>query len=120
MYEAEDKAAEEIVLGARKHLFLCNNLYSVLNHVRDIIDKAEEAANGKKRAVSVNKNKQHRLAPFCKKVESRYVRVFIHIVICNNLVLGILVPVYVCMYVCMGKPPSFKYLMIFQFSSLIG
>lgn len=49
LYEVEDKAAEEIVLGARKHLFLCNNLFSVMNHVRDMIDKADEAINGKVR-----------------------------------------------------------------------
>ena len=49
LYEVEDKVAEEIVLGARKHLFLCNNLFSVMNHVRDMIDKADEAINGKVR-----------------------------------------------------------------------
>jgi hypothetical protein len=43
LFEAEDKAAEEIMLGARKHLFLCNNLFSVLSHVRGMIDKADEA-----------------------------------------------------------------------------
>jgi hypothetical protein len=47
----EDKVAEEIILGARRHLFLCNNLFSVLNHVRDMIDKADEAVNGKVRRI---------------------------------------------------------------------
>ena len=55
LFEAEDKAAEEIVLGARKHLFLSNNLYSVLNHVRNMIEKVdgEGGANQKVRVVTV-------------------------------------------------------------------
>lgn len=31
------------MLGARRHLFLCNNLFSVMNHVKGMIDKADEA-----------------------------------------------------------------------------
>ena len=45
LYETEDKAAQEIVLGARKHLFLSNNLFSVLNHVRNMIDKVDDSSS---------------------------------------------------------------------------
>ena len=35
LFEAEDKGAEEFLMGARKHLFLVNNLYFVLSFARD-------------------------------------------------------------------------------------
>ncbi len=35
LFEAEDKGAEEFLMGARKHLFLANNLYFVLSFARD-------------------------------------------------------------------------------------
>ncbi len=47
LFEAEDKAAEEMILTARKHLFLANNLYSVSNHLREIIEKGEDSATAK-------------------------------------------------------------------------
>uniref|UniRef100_A0A7S3HT83 Exocyst subunit Exo70 family protein n=1 Tax=Spumella elongata TaxID=89044 RepID=A0A7S3HT83_9STRA len=73
LFEAEDKAAEEMILTARKHLFMANNLYSVSNHLREIIEKGEDSATAKKRAVPVAgvKGKAHRLATFAKKVETR-------------------------------------------------
>lgn len=47
LFEAEDKAAEEMILTARKHLFMANNLYSVSNHLREIIEKGEDSATAK-------------------------------------------------------------------------
>lgn len=47
LFEVEDKAAEEMVLTARKHLFLSNNLYSVSNHLREIIEKGDDSATAK-------------------------------------------------------------------------
>ena len=35
MYEMEDKNAEELILSARKHLFLANNLHSIFNYLKD-------------------------------------------------------------------------------------
>lgn len=38
MYDQDDKMAEEIILHARKHLFLANNLYTLMNRVREIMN----------------------------------------------------------------------------------
>lgn len=35
LFEAEDRAAEEFLLGARKHLFLANNLFFLLSFARE-------------------------------------------------------------------------------------
>jgi len=65
LFEAEDKAVEATVLKARRHLFMCNNLLSVLNHVRDMT--GGDDATGPKKLFKDKKG--HRLNNYSKKVE---------------------------------------------------
>lgn len=45
LYDYEDKHAEDYVLTARKHLFLINNLYSLLSFVKERRKDLSGAAN---------------------------------------------------------------------------
>lgn len=46
LFEVEDKGAEDCIITARKHLFLANNLHSVLSHVKEMLNENGSSSSG--------------------------------------------------------------------------
>jgi len=85
LYDAEDKCAEDIILGARKHLFMCNNLLSVSNHVKEMMKEVEPSTSSKNQSsklmpgssksgmgsVKGSVKVRHKLSPFSLMVDAK-------------------------------------------------
>lgn len=69
LFEMEDKAAEDMVMSARKHLFLSNNYYAMWNYTKDKRDDGSSAQT-MRRGVA-GRNPRQRIALLAEKVESR-------------------------------------------------